>query len=49
MVRATEPFKYMHADFVDMSDTTEGHKYVLITVDDLSLTTLQKKGQQFFL
>jgi hypothetical protein len=40
MVRATKPFELIHADYVDMPEDTEGNKYALVIVDDLSLTGL---------
>lgn len=40
MVRATRPFEYLHADFVHVPLSTCGCEYVLVIVDDLSLTAL---------
>ena len=40
MVYATRPFEYIHIDFMDMPETVNGCKHVLIITDDFSLTTL---------
>lgn len=40
MVRATHPWEYLHADFVEMPKASDGMEWLLIIVDDLSLTTL---------
>ena len=40
MVRATRPWEYVHADFIEMPKATNGMVWMLVLVDDLSLTTL---------
>ena len=40
MVYATAPFEYIHLDFMELPDATNGMKYVLVVVCDFSLTTL---------
>ena len=40
MVRANRPFEYLHMDFMDMPDTVDGMKYLLVITDDFSLTTV---------
>ena len=40
MVRATRPYKYLHLDFVSMPESAAGHLYLLVIVDDMSMTTL---------
>ena len=40
MVYATAPFEYIHLDFMELPDATDGSKHVLVVVDDFSLTTL---------
>ena len=40
MVRATRPWEYIHADFVEMPKASNGMVWMLVLVDDLSLTTL---------
>ena len=40
MVYATRPFEYIHLDFVELPDASDGYKYVLVVTDDFSLTTL---------
>ena len=40
MVRATVPFEYIHADWIDMPEATNGYKYLLVVIDDLSGTVM---------
>ena len=40
LVRATTPFEYIHMDFLAMSLAANGMQWILVVVDDLSLTTL---------
>ena len=40
MVRATRPWEYLHADFIEMPTAADGMGWLLIITDDLSLTTL---------
>ena len=40
MVYATRPFEYIHLDFVELPDATDGKRYVLCITDDFSLTTV---------
>ena len=40
MVYATAPFEYLHLDFLELPDATNGMKHVLVIVDDFSLTTV---------
>ena len=40
LVRATRPFEYLHLDFVEMPTSSDGFKWLLVVVCDLSLTTL---------
>ena len=40
MLHATKPFELIHSDWMDMPDAINGHKYLLIVIDDLSGTVL---------
>ena len=40
LVRATRPFEYLHLDFLEMPLAAFGNCWLLVVVDDLSLTTL---------
>ena len=40
MMRATVPFEYVHSDWMDMPTASNGHKYLMIIIDDLSGTVL---------
>ena len=40
LVRATKPFELIHANFMSMPTTVDGHDYLLVIVDDMSLTTV---------
>ena len=40
LVRATTPFEYVHMDFLAMPLAANGMQWILVVVDDLSLTTL---------
>ena len=40
LVRATVPFEYLHLDFLEMPVAATGEQWILVVVDDLSLTTL---------
>ena len=40
MMRATVPFEYIHADYMDMPTASTGECYLLIITDDLSGTVL---------
>ena len=40
MMRATVPFEYVHYDWMDMPTASNGHKYLMIIIDDLSGTVL---------
>ena len=40
MLHATRPFELIHSDWMDMPDAHNGHKYLLIIIDDLSGTVL---------
>ena len=45
MMRATVPFEYVHSDWVDMPTAANGHKYMMIIIDDLSGTVLLHSGK----
>ena len=40
MMRGTKPYEYIHSDWMDMPTAANGHKYLLIVIDDLSGTVL---------
>ena len=40
MMRATVPFEYVHSDWMDMPTASNGHKYLMVIIDDLSGTVL---------
>ena len=40
MAFATRPFEYIHMDFIELPEPTNGKKYVLVITDDFSLTTV---------
>ena len=40
MVYATRPYEYLHLDFIELPDPSNGKKYVLVITDDFSLKTV---------
>ena len=40
MVYASRPFEYIHMDFIELPDATDGNVYVLMLTCDFSLTTM---------